>query len=112
MAGAVSATGGQADMQQLQATLLQQDAVNQQIIATGQPAQARVLQYQPLGVMVNGNNPYVTLSLEVRPDGRDPFVAQAQGVIAAQSIAKFQPGSLIAVRYDPANIARVSIEHS
>lgn len=101
-----------ADTQQLQATLVQQDALNRQIIATGQPAEAKVLQVQPLGIMVNGNNPYAVLNLEVRPAGRAPFVAQTQGVIAAQSLSKFQPGAIVAVRYDPADITRVAVEHS
>jgi hypothetical protein len=65
-----------------------------------------------MGITVNGNNPYVTLSLQVTPTGRDPFMAQAQGVIAEQSVPKFQPGAVIAVRYDPNNVTRVSIEHS
>ncbi len=115
MAGAMpgmGAVGGQANTAQLEASLRQQDALTQQIIATGKQAQAKVLLYQPMGINVNGNNPYVMLSLEVHPTDRDPFMAQAQGVIAEQSVPKFQPGSLITVRYDPTNIARVSVEHS
>ncbi len=117
MGGAAGMTGagvmgGQANTAQLEASLRQQDELNQQIIATGKQAQAKVLLYQPMGINVNGNNPYVMLSLEVHPTDRDPFMAQAQGVIAEQSVPKFQPGSLITVRYDPTNIARVSVEHS
>ena len=111
-ANAPGAAAQPADTQQLQATLVQQDALNRQIIATGQPAEAKVLQVQPLGIMVNGNNPYAVLNLEVRPAGRAPFVAQTQGVIAAQSLSKFQPGAIVAVRYDPADITRVAVEHS
>ncbi len=102
----------QTNTSQLEATLRQQDALNEQIIATGRQAQAKVLIYQAMGITVNGNNPYVTLNLEVHPDDRDPFMAQVQGVIAEQSISRFQPGSVITVRYDPNNITRVAIEHS
>lgn len=97
---------------QLQATLKAQDDANQKIIATGQPAKATVLAFTPTGINVNGSNPYVSLSLQVMPDTRAPFVAQAQGVVAAQSVAKFQPGSVIYVRYDPNDTTRVAVEHS
>ncbi|HEY3291005.1 MAG TPA: DUF3592 domain-containing protein, partial [Anaerolineae bacterium] len=97
---------------QLQATLKAQDDANQQLIATGQPAKATVLAYTPTGINVNGSNPYVSLSLQVMPDARAPFVAQAQGVVAAQSVSKFQPGSVIYVRFDPNDTTRVAIEHS
>ncbi len=111
-AGMTGAAGGQMNTAQLEAALRQQDEANQQIIATGRQAQAKVLLYQPMGITVNGNNPYVTLNLEVHPDDRAPFMAQAQGVIAEQSVPRFQPGATITVRYDPNNITRVSIEHS
>ncbi len=107
----INATG-KTDTAQLDASLLRLDELNEQIIATGQPAQASVLLYQPMGVLVNGNNPFVTLNLEVRPADRDPFMAQAQGFIAEQSVPRYQPGSIIYVRYDPNNITRVAIDHS
>ncbi|MCL4506258.1 MAG: hypothetical protein M1434_15450 [Chloroflexi bacterium] len=97
---------------QLQATLQQQDAINQQIVATGEAASATVLAVTPTGITVNGSNPYVSLNLQVTPTGRPPFVAQTQAVIAAQSVQRYQPGAVIAVRFDPQNTARVAVEHS
>ncbi len=97
---------------QLQATLQQQDALNQQIISTGEAAKATVLGITPTGITVNGNNPYVSLNLQVIPASRAPFIAQTQAVIAAQSVQKYQPGAVIAVRYDPRDTTRVAVEHS
>jgi len=116
--GAASATGAPmmgaspAATQQMQETLLKQDAFNRELLARGTSAPAKVLQLAPSGIMVNGNNPYATLTLEVQPGNRPPFMAQAQGVIAEQSVAKFQPGALITVKYDPNDITKVVIEHS
>ncbi len=111
-AGMMQQSSSPAATAQLQATLQQQDALNQQIIATGEPAQATVLGVTPTGIMVNGNNPYVSLNLQVMPNSRAPFVAQTQAVIAAQSVQKYQPGAVITVRFDPQNTTRVAVEHS
>jgi 3D (Asp-Asp-Asp) domain-containing protein len=97
---------------QLQATLQQQDALNQQIIATGEAAKATVLGITATGITMNGNNPYVALNLQVIPASRAPFIAQTQAVIAAQSVQRYQPGAVIAVRFDPQDTTRVAIEHS
>ena len=110
--GMMQQTPSPAATAQLQATLQQQDAMNQQIIATGEAASATVLSVTPTGINVNGNNPYVSLSLQVTPSGRPPFVAQTQAVIAVQSVQKYQPGAVIHVRFDPQNTARVAVEHS
>jgi hypothetical protein len=92
--------------------LLKIDTANQQIIATGEEAKAIVLAYTPLGINVNGNNPAVTLQLEVMPLTRSPFKAEATGVIMETSIPKFQPGKEIFVKFDPSDTSKVSITHS
>lgn len=92
--------------------LLKIDAANQQIIATGEEAKAIVLAYTPLGINVNGNNPAVTLQLEVMPLTRSPFKAEATGVILETSVPKYQPGKEIFVKFDPADTTKVSITHS
>lgn len=98
--------------QQMQEMLLKLDAADRDLLARGTSAPAKVLMAQPMGVMVNGDNPLMTLQLEVQPAGRTPFMAQTQGVVAAQSVAKFQPGAMITVKYDPNDITKVAVEHS
>ncbi len=86
---------------------------NQEIETNGLLAPATVLQFTPMGVMVNGNNPAVNLLVEVRPDSAPQFVAQAHGIVIAEgSIPKFQPGERITVRYDPNDLTRVAVERS
>ncbi len=98
--------------QQSEQMLKQIDAANEALIKTGTQARAKVLQYLPMGIDVNGSNPAVTLQLEVQPANAPRFNAQAQGVISSVSVPKFQPGQLITVRYDPNDLTRVTIEHS
>lgn len=49
----------------------------QQLLATGEPAQARVLQLQDTGTTVN-DNPQIEVLLEVRPANRPPYQVQTQ----------------------------------
>ncbi|RPI16567.1 MAG: hypothetical protein EHM58_11595 [Ignavibacteriae bacterium] len=85
---------------------------NMKLMAYGESARAIVTKYTPMGINVNGENPAVTLELEVLPQSRSPFKATAKGVIMATSIPKFQPGEEIFVKFDPNNIAKVTVEHS
>jgi hypothetical protein len=92
--------------------LKQVDAANQVLMVTGQPAPAQVTNYMDWNVHINGENPAVTLLLQVNPPGKPPFMAQVIGVIAAASIPKYQPGCTIWVKYDPNNLTKVTIDHS
>lgn len=93
--------------------LIQLQAVHQQIIASGTQAHAKVLQYMPMGITVNGNNPVVNLMVEVQPANGAVFNAMIQGVpVAEASVIKYQPGQTLTVRYLPANQTQVAVEHS
>lgn len=85
---------------------------NRDILLTGISAEAKIVGYYDLNVKVNGDNPLVLLFLEIHPGLKEPFYAEAKGVIATQSVQKFQPGKTITVKYDPKNQARVTVEHS
>ncbi len=92
--------------------LTKQDQRNQEILAAGKPAKARIINAMSLGINVNGNNPAMTFLLEVRPEGEPPFQGQATGVIAEVSVPKYQVGCDIFVKYDPRDKTRVAIDHS
>ncbi len=116
-AGAQVATGipglpAQASPAAVDQLLMQIDAANQVLMSTGQPAPALVLSCLDWNVHVNGENPAVTLRLQVNPPGKPPFLAEASGVIAAVSVPKYQPGCTIWVKYDPNNLTKVTINHS
>lgn len=85
---------------------------NVKLLAYGESARAIVTKYTWMGIYVNGNNPAVTLELEVLPESRSAFKATAKGVIMETSVSKFQPGEEIYVKYDPDDISKVTVEHS
>ena len=79
---------------------------------SGISAEAKVVGYYDLNIKVNRDNPMVMLFLEIYPGLQTPFYGEAKAVIAMQSAAKFQPGSMITVKYDPRNTSRVTVERS
>jgi hypothetical protein len=110
-----AATAAQAPLGQegaMKAMLLEVDKANQALMASGESAKAKILQSWWLGVYVNGNNPATKFQLEVHPDGKPPFQAEAIGVVAEASLPKYQPGNEIFVKFDPNNLTRVTIDHS
>jgi hypothetical protein len=107
-------TGVGASMQpQLAEQMLRKiDAANEALIASGESAQATILQRTDMDIMVNGENPAVILMLEVHPTNRPPFQAEARGIIAAASNDKYQPGAVIWAKFDPNDTTRVAVHHS
>ena len=97
---------------QAQKELQEIDKRNREIISFGEAAKAIVTKYTEMGINVNGNNPAVTLGLKVMPRSGAPFDAEAKGVIAHQSIPRFQAGREIHVRFDPRDHSMVAIESS
>jgi len=75
------------------------DEFNKELMKYGESSRAIVLKYTEMGININGNNPAVTLDLEVIPDNRKSFKAQAKGVVMETSVPKFQPGEEIFVKF-------------
>lgn len=96
----------------LQKELEAMQQTNDAISLTGTSARAIVKKYTWLGANVNGDNPYVELVLEVLPTAAPAFEATVKGVIAEQSVHKYQPGQEVFVKYDPLDLRRVTVDHS
>ena len=96
--------------------LLKYDSLFREILSYGITAQAVVLEckpYQNMELKVKGNNPAITLKLEVKPEGRPSFKATVDGIIILESsIPKYQPGKTIYVKYDPGDLKKVAVYHS
>lgn len=96
----------------MKAELEQLQKENDAILVSGKPARAIIKKITPLGVNVNGNNPYVELELEVLPDIMPAFAGKAKGVISETSLPKYQPGCTVFVKYDLYDNSKVVIERS
>ena len=88
--------------------LLMRYAQDRDILASGDPAPARVVEVIDTGRRVNAN-PQVRLKLEVQPAGDEPFPAEVVVVLSAVSLQKVRPGSVVAVKYDPEDPSRVAL---
>ncbi len=80
------------------------------IQATGEPAEATVLEIWDTGITVN-DDPVVGLRLEVYPADHPPFEATIpKSRVSRVHLAQFQPGSRIPVKFDPQDPTRVALD--
>ncbi len=78
--------------------------------ATGVPARAEILAIAETGMSIN-DEPVVRLDVQVLPPDGRPFTATIRRLLVARvDIPQYQPGRVIAVRYDPKDPSRVSID--
>jgi len=83
-------------------------AANRQLLATGETAQATILQMSDTGMRIN-DNPRVSLLLEVRPANRPAYQVEVKQVISMLQASQYQPGQQLEVKIDPANPQHVVI---
>ena len=96
----------------MKAELEQMQKDNEAILVSGRTARAIITKVTPLGVNVNGNNPYVELELEVLPENLPAFSGKAKGVVGEVALSKYQPGCTVYVKYDLYDNSKVVVEHS
>ena len=105
-AGEVPPTRDPAEMEVI---LKEIQAHNEQLNETGELAQAIVMEFIPMGVNVNGDNPAATLKLKVLPKGDEPFDSEAKGIFGQEGLHKYQPGREITVKFDKWAKEQVSV---
>jgi hypothetical protein len=82
---------------------------NKALMASGELAQAQVLQVRETGTSLN-NQPEVILALTVQRQGQPPYQAQAQTFISQLHFPRIQPGAIVPVRVDPGNPLKVTLD--
>lgn len=84
-----------------------------QLLATGQPAQARILAVRDMGasIQMGGQLPQqkLQIDLEVTPGGQPPYRASTTQLVSMMHIGRLQTGAVIEVRYDPMNPMRLAL---
>jgi hypothetical protein len=81
----------------------------QQLLMTGVPATATILQLQDAGMRVN-DNPQVNVMLEIDSSQFGKYQAVVQSIIPMIKLAQVQPGQMINVKIDPSNPQRVALD--
>ncbi len=86
-------------------------SADQDLLKSGVVANARVLELSKTGVNRGPSTPLVRLKLEVQPPQGEgsPFQVELEIGVSVVDLPKVQPGSVVAVRYDPRDHARVLI---
>jgi uncharacterized protein DUF3592 len=89
--------------------LMRESRLRQALLRDGERAVAEILSISDTGVTVN-DNPRVALRLFVQPESRTGFEANTKLLVSRLSLAAFQPGAKIQVRFDPNDLQRVAVE--
>lgn len=92
------------------------NGANQQLLMTGVPAQARVVQMGPTGMSINGA-PQMNLVVEVYPPAMPgyrgspaPFTATVQALVPVYAMGRVQPGATVPVRFNPGMPSQVAVD--
>jgi hypothetical protein len=83
------------------------------ILATGRPATATVLaigENSGGGVVTINDQPYVNLKLKIDDGQAPPYEVSFDTVIARTDVPLFQPGAMFAVKIDPKNPKKITID--
>lgn len=81
----------------------------QALIATGEPARAKILRMWDTGTTLN-DDPKVKFLLEIQPSGRDPYQAEVKCYVSRLSLPQVQPGNVIAVKIDRQDATRIALD--
>lgn len=84
-------------------------AGNRDLLRTGLPATALVQDLSDTGMTVN-DRPMVRFDLEVRRPGAPPYLVRHRETVPRLIVGGVFPGSVLAVRVDPADPARLTID--
>jgi hypothetical protein len=96
-----------------QSIMYQQHLKNEQILAKGVEAKAKVIEYKDTGIKHENRHPFVELVLEVFPnDGAQPFPAFTKCIVHEIAVVHYQPGCEIFVKYLKDDITKVTAYHS
>ncbi len=81
---------------------------NANLLKTGVPAQAKILNVWQTGMMIN-NNPQVGMLLEVNGPG-GTYQTETKVVIPMINIPQFQPGVTLPAKVDPTNPKKIALD--
>jgi hypothetical protein len=81
---------------------------DKQLLATGETAQATVMQIWDTGVSIN-DNPRVGLLLEVHPANRPAYQVKTAQTVSRLQTSLYQPGQTLEVKIDPNDQKKIAI---
>ncbi len=88
--------------------VMAQASPNRDLLASGETAQATIVNLWQTGTSVN-DQPLIGMLLQVQPASGQPYQVQTTQLISMLQIPQFQPGRKLLVKVDPKNPQRVAI---
>ena len=82
------------------------------IMLLPQTTQATILSAADMNIRVNDAASMMTLRLEVHPTNKPVFQAETQGAISDIAHAKYAPGQMVWVKFNPNDLTQVALDHS
>ena len=80
-----------------------------QLLATGEAAQAKILRMWDTGATLN-DNPQVGLLLEVHAVNRSPYQVETKCFVSRVKIPQIQTGAVVNLKIDRQNAAQVALD--
>lgn len=80
-----------------------------QILGIGTPATATIERLIDTGTTIN-DDPVVEFVLRVVPSEGPAFEAHSKALVSRLDVPSLQPGRVVPVKYDPADISRVALD--
>jgi hypothetical protein len=110
-----AAPGATSVEKELEAEKLVQETVRREkkLHSHGRPATGKIVTAQATDIFrptVEGRAVLMAFAVEVQPDGEPAFAAEAKVLVGLSAVAKYRPGTLLDVRYDPQDRAQVAVE--
>ncbi len=79
------------------------------LMETGETAEATILKVTETGWTVNNMYYIVKFEVEVRPKDRPAYRAEIKSMISRLTMAQFQPGAVVPVKFDPKDPKKVAL---
>jgi hypothetical protein len=79
------------------------------ILRDGKTTMAKIINIgeSDMGYVTVNDQPYAKLTLEIYPEGEDPYTTTLGTILPRLSVSQFQPGTMVNVKVDPLNKLKV-----
>ena len=98
--------------QQIEDMIFNLNIETKRLITSGVECKATVKSIENTNVIIYGARSLNSLVLEIIPDNLPAYEAKCLGIIPPASIQKYEPGKQIWIKYDPADLSRVTLCHT
>lgn len=86
--------------------------IQNRLMKEGEDATGKITEMHETGITVNGDNPLVEVTLEVKTKAGETFTAKTKAAVVRASLFKFAVGKELGVKFDPKDHSVVTVSHT